>query len=517
MSFARRWVLANSRRRYRALLRDAGAPDAAGDRVWRETWWQIEKAPFWRARMGPPGRAIPPLSAFPITDYETYREALEGCRDAPSSALSGDPIRAWTTSAAASGRPKRFPITDHVRVQRARGTPAFIYRLADRFRGFAGQPILWLGGTGCSGAAPKGGGDEHAWDGGCLCGAPSAIERHDSMPSQLRGDPGALAAWGPVYALAADPRAIFATTPSALERFFEDLIAKLPQYWPILTGRARPPGGLPAVSVGNDRLGRLRRALEEHPFSLREVWPNLRFICCWKGGSCSLQAAALERYAQGRIPVVDGIYATAEGCLNVPDVTGEAGGPIHPGAHVIEFLPAGAEPAARNLLAASEIEVEGLYEMVISTSMGLVRYRLGDLVRCRGRLARAPVVEYIQKTGRELWLGPARLREADLVRALDRAGIGSRHRVVVSPAPEGARLELCHAGDADDDDAKAVEAALRAVCDGYRRAAARDAVAPVAARRLGESHPALAALRDPQSPAPRVLYSQPLRDLPSSE
>lgn len=510
MNTTRSLLLASSYPRHRAFSRDAADPGAAAERVWRETWWQIEKSPFWRARMGEPGRAIPPLSGFPITDYETYRQPLEASFASEHCELSGDPIRFWSVSAGTTGPRKLFPITDHYRKQFQRTMPPFLHGLARRFRGLGRRPTLYF-----AGSMPQ----EHSPAGvevGFISNynyrhVPAFLRKLYAFPVEALRDGETFFEWGPLYALATDLSAIFGVTPAIMVRFFERMAERIDQYWPILSGREPPPAPLPPVRVSTERLARLRRALSRNPVSLREVWPSLQFVCCWKSSTCGMQLPALERHAQGRVPIIDAIYSATEGWMNVPDASGRAGGPLHPGAHVVEFLPEGVAPEARNLMSATQLEEGCLYEVVLTTSMGLVRYQLKDLVRCTGRFARSPIIEFVQKTGSEISLGPACVSEAELARALARAGVAASDRIVFAPSPEGDCIQLCHLGDAAAADADAVDRALREENDMYRRYAGDGTLRPVQARRLTARHAAIEREHHAQT-KPRMLLREPVID-----
>jgi hypothetical protein len=510
MSLPRTLLLASSYPRHRAFLRDLADPRAATDRVWRETWWQIEKAPFWRERMGAPGRATPPLASFPVTDYETYREALEASYRRTVSELSGDPIRFWSVSAGTTGPRKLFPITDHYRKQFQRTMPPFLYGLARRYRGLLRAPALYFAGAMPQEESPAG------IEVGFISNynyrnIPGFLRKHYALPVEALADGETFFEWAPLYALGTDLSAIFGVTPAIMVRFFERMVTRLDRYWPILAGQASPPAPLPPIAIGERRLAQLKRALARDPFALKDIWPSLQFVCCWKTSTCGMQIPSLERYTQGRVPLVDGIYSATEGWMNVPAPSGEPGGPLHPGAHVIEFLPEGAAPEARNLLQADELEPGRNYEVVLTTSMGMVRYQLRDLVRCTGRRRRAPIIEFVQKTGSEISLGPACVSEAELGEALVRANVRGAERLIFAPSPEGDHLELCHVGDAGDDDAEAVDRALREISEMYGRYAGDGTLRAIRARRLREGHPAIEREQHAQS-KPKMLLREPVRD-----
>ena len=387
-------MLAASYPGYRAFLRDADDPRKALDRVWRELWWQIEKAPFWRERMGEPGRRTPPLSAFPVTDYGTYREALEASYRGRVSELSGDPIRAFAKRPGVHGPP--LPISDRSRAHDRRALGVYLHTLARRYRGVLRRPVLYVPGrierspAGLDVALP---GDDE------LRHAPVSLRRHFAAPLEVfcAGEGGASCA--AAYALAGDLSAILGASAATVAAFVGRMLTGLRDIWPLLTGRERPPPELPPVAASRERLAHLKRALAREPLSLKEVWPGLQLVCTAPGPGDGAARSTLEELSQGRVPILEAGAVGAEGRVAVPDAAGGRSAVLHPGAHAVEFLPEGAEPAARNLLQAPELEPGETYAPVVSTAAGLVRCRLEVRARCQGWVLRSPTLSFEPLSG----------------------------------------------------------------------------------------------------------------------
>ncbi len=106
---------------------------------------------------------------------------------------------------------------------------------------------------------------------------------------------------------------------------------------------------------------------------------------------------------------------------------------------------------------AHKVEVGGRYVVVVTTSGGLYRYRLGDLVEVTGHLGALPVLRFLGRADRVSDLVGEKLSEAFVATALTAAGAsgftvlaphGSRGYVLVtdSPAPglaERVEAALC--------------------------------------------------------------------------
>ncbi len=504
---ARPLLLATSRGKRRAFLADCADPMGAEARVWSETWNEIGAAPFWRERMGGSG-AAPELSRFPLTEYETYREALGRSFSEPTNQLARSKVRFWSESAGSTGPRKLFPITEPYRAQFQTTTPPFLNALVRRHAGMLRGPILYFAGSMPVERSPTG------VEVGFISNynyrnIPAYLRKLYAFPLEVLADAETFFDWGPLYALAADLSAMIGITPAILVRFAERLAARADTYLPILEGRADPPAPLPKVHVTPARLRAIREALRGGDFLFSKAWPGLSVIVCWKAATCGMQLPSLERFLGGRVPLVDATYSATEGWVNVPYADGRVGGAVHPGAHVFEFLPVGVEPRADNLLPLWEVEPGHDYELVLTTAMGLVRYRLKDVVRCTGRLHRSPVIHFSHKSSHEISLGPACISEPELVQAIHAAGLDGIGARIFAPAPSGDRLELCTTGDADDEQLARLEATLRRINPMYEKYASGGVLRAVVLRKVGRDHPVWTRDEHAQS-KPRLLVHEPI-------
>jgi hypothetical protein len=197
--------------------------------------------------------------------------------------------------------------------------------------------------------------------------------------------------------------------------------------------------------------------------------------------------------------------------VNVPYADGRVGGAVHPGAHVFEFLPVGAEPRADNLVPLWEVEPDRDYEIVLSTAMGLVRYRLKDVVRCTGRLHRSPVIHFSHKSSNEISLGPACISEPELVEAVHAAGLDGIGARIFAPAASGDRLELCVTAEADQAKVAALESTLRRINTMYDKYAAEGILHAVTVRQISADHAVWKRDEHAQT-KPRLLLHEPIED-----
>lgn len=175
---------------------------------------------------------------------------------------------------------------------------------------------------------------------------------------------------------------------------------------------------------------RVRSSLERHGRArMRDVFPRLCGLVCWKGGSAPWYLSQLPA-SYGEVPILDYGYAASEGCFGAPLSADGASSLLVPHGHFLELVPedeidAAREGRGRSLLL-HEAEVGQRYYVVATTSAGLYRYDMNDVVEVTGRLGGAPLVVFRHKGGNMSSLTGEKLGESHVVRAMDQAAQGER-------------------------------------------------------------------------------------------
>jgi hypothetical protein len=120
------------------------------------------------------------------------------------------------------------------------------------------------------------------------------------------------------------------------------------------------------------------------------LWPELTLISCWEDGEARAPAGRLRELFPAVTLQAKGLMAT-EAVISIP-LHGASFPLLSLRSHFYEFIPLEKEHELRK---AWELEQERLYEVVVTTSGGLYRYRLGDVVRVRGFYRHCPMLEFI--------------------------------------------------------------------------------------------------------------------------
>lgn len=142
----------------------------------------------------------------------------------------------------------------------------------------------------------------------------------------------------------------------------------------------------------------------------------------------------------GTLPQRDYVTMASEGVMAIPFEDRVSGGalPIH--THFFEFIPEeSATAAAPEALLAHELTVGETYVVVLTTSAGLYRYNIGDVVRVRELIGSTPVLEFLHRAGHTCSLTGEKLTESQVAGAVcdvaERLGLAFRG-FTLSPAAQ---------------------------------------------------------------------------------
>jgi hypothetical protein len=141
-----------------------------------------------------------------------------------------------------------------------------------------------------------------------------------------------------------------------------------------------------------------------------DFWPGLPLLGCWKGGTVGSYINKLPTWFAPddpeRMPAIrDWGYLSSEARCSVPVTDDGAGGVLAVASNVYEFVPADEvadepdDPSRWTFLGAHEIEEPDEYNVFLTTTGGLYRYDINDIVRVVGRYREAPVIEFVRKGG----------------------------------------------------------------------------------------------------------------------
>ena len=126
-------------------------------------------------------------------------------------------------------------------------------------------------------------------------------------------------------------------------------------------------------------------------------WPQLACLGVWSGGSAAAFRGEL-RNQFGQVPIRDHGLHASEGRMTIPFTDNSPAGLLDIESHFFEFVPvADIDTETPDTLLAHELQQDSEYYILLTTSSGLYRYNIRDVVRCCGYHGSTPLLEFLHK------------------------------------------------------------------------------------------------------------------------
>jgi len=378
----------------------------------------------------------------PLSTYEDYLPAIQAISEGQSQVLTQEPVLLLEPTSGSTAATKYIPYTATLKAEFQRAFAPWLVDLFSHLPGlFLGQaywsvtPVAQQNKR-TSGGIPIGFEEDSEYLGGwqrhllhAVLVVPPLVRLIDDMETfryitllfLLRSRSLALiSVWNPT--------------------FLTLLLNRLLDWWPhlvtdIAAGTLTPPG--PLASDLKQQLMSLNRPNPRRVTEIQTIfqeendpavihtrlWPGLRLISCWTDAQAALYAPELARlFPQAQIQG-KGLIAT-EGFVSLPFI-GQNGAALAVRSHFFEFLPVHHSPfTVHNSqftppLLAHELQLGCQYAVIITTSGGLYRYQLHDLVEITGYRGTCPLLRFVGKENYiSDWFGE-KLNERHVRAALD--------------------------------------------------------------------------------------------------
>jgi hypothetical protein len=188
-----------------------------------------------------------------------------------------------------------------------------------------------------------------------------------------------------------------------------------------------------------------------------DYWPNLQFLSNWMGGTMKAYLRGYPDYF-GDTPVRDVGLIASEGRMTIPVQDGTPEGILDIRHHYFEFIPEDeADKAVPETVDAVDLLEGRNYFIVLTTSGGLYRYNIHDLVRCTGFHGQTPMLEFLNKGAHFSSLTGEKLSEHQVISSVQEAqsALGLRLRsylLVPSWSETPCYLLLVETGDLPTDE-----------------------------------------------------------------
>jgi hypothetical protein len=150
----------------------------------------------------------------------------------------------------------------------------------------------------------------------------------------------------------------------------------------------------------------------------KDYWPDLAVLAVWTGGSAGAYLPALPKF-YGNCPVRDHGLSASEGRMTIPLADNTPGGILEVSTHFFEFIPEEEyESDHATVLEAHELQADRNYYILLTTSSGLYRYDICDVVRCTGFINTTPMLQFLHKGAHVSNLTGEKITESQVVSAV---------------------------------------------------------------------------------------------------
>jgi hypothetical protein len=394
--------------------------------------------------------------AVPIVRYADIAAEIERAVGGEPGVLVTEPLRRVFLTSGSSAKPKTIPVTSSFIGDKSRAFGLYWAFLFDQHPDAqAGKVVGNFSDSGGSHRLPSGlpaSSEGSYWS---AVGAAAQQRGKSPLPKFVGAIADSNARYYTVARILAEENVslMMALNPSTILL----LLRKMNELCDTLIADVERGGLAPAFDVGDEvrahvaakypgnpaRAAELRALLQpgaDPVLAAHRVWPGLRLVVSWRSPMQRPYLELLEPHL-GPVAQRDYILMASEGVIAIPFEDRRSGGLLATPIHFYEFIPEDqAERPDPDVLLAGDLEVGKTYVVVLSTTAGLYRYNINDVVRVSGKKGRTPIVEFLYRTGATSSITGEKLTEEQVVSAVgalcNRLGL-TLEGFTLAPAAQG--------------------------------------------------------------------------------
>lgn len=370
-------------------------------------------------------------SAVPIADYEQMRPWVERATGGQSAVLTSDDPVMFATTSGTTAQPKYIPITKGYIEEFRRASVVSGYFLLKNFPQLVNGTTLSVVSPAEEGRTP-GGTPYGAISGQLFRQEPFLIRKYISP---IPYDVFLIKDYETKYytllrlALALPVSVFYTLNPSTIAL----LCRRLQKYAPDLVrdirdGTITPPTPLSQTTLAAvkhflspdpARAAQLALLAEQGQFVPHKLWPTLQVVSCWTKAAASFYLADFPEFF-GKVPVCDITYGASEGRGTV--FIGPNQQMLALLCHFFEFIAEDEIDSPQpQVLLADQLELGRNYFILFTTSGGLYRYNINDVVKVVGFHNATPLLEFQYKGGNICSFTGEKITELQVTRAMSEA------------------------------------------------------------------------------------------------
>lgn len=127
-------------------------------------------------------------------------------------------------------------------------------------------------------------------------------------------------------------------------------------------------------------------------------WPEIEMIGCWLGGSVGFQAKFLDEFYGETVAKRDLGLLASEGSLSIPHKDNDLSGVLTIQNNFYEFIPEEKiDEKNPPTLLSHELEIGKRYFILLTTTSGLYRYNINDIIEVTGYYKKTPKLSFVSK------------------------------------------------------------------------------------------------------------------------
>ena len=378
----------------------------------------------------------------PVIDYENIRERIDRMTRGDKNILTAEPPILFAQTSGTTGKPKYIPVTPTCR--KGGVTPTWLhYARRDHPAMFAGK-VITIVSPAVEGHTPSGI-PFGSTSGMVIRELPGIVQSAYAVPYDVYEVADYDAKYYSLlrFGLAENVTMLGTANPSSVvklaemaDRLADSLIRDIRDG--TLTKEVEIDAKLRSLlepklraDPGRARAMETMRSRRSGNLLPADYWPAMALIGCWKGGTVS---SYLDRFPEWYDPDGKGMpairdmgYLASEARMSIPITDHGAGGVLTIHINVFEFVLAEeidenpGDPDSWNFLGVADVVVGREYYIFITTTGGLYRYDMNDVVEIVGHEQTAPLVVFRRKGRGMTNLTGEKLSVNQLIKAVSRA------------------------------------------------------------------------------------------------